>query len=79
MSAMEELKKDKDYIKISIQLTTEALEVLVGRIYEYTVKLTKDNEVDLTEDELQISDKDSAIINLQEYLKIQKKIFDTAA
>ena len=79
MSALEELKKNKDYKKISIQLTTEELEVLVGRIYEYTVKLAKDNKVDLIEDEIQASDKGNAIINLQSYLKAQKRIFDTAA
>lgn len=79
MSALEELKKNKDYKKISIQLTTEELEVLVGRIYEYTLKLAKDNKVDLMEDEIQASAKGNAIINLQTYLKAQKRIFDTAA
>lgn len=79
MFALEELKKNKDYKKISIQLTTEELETLVGRIYEYTVKLAEDNKVDLTEDELQFSDKENAIISLQTYLMAQKRIFDTAA
>ena len=79
MMALEELKKNKDYKKISIQLTTEELEILVGRIYEYTVKLAKDNASDLTEDELHISDKGNAIVNLQTYLKAQKRIFDTVA
>ncbi len=79
MSSLEDLKKHKDYKKISIQLTTEELEVLVGRIYEYTAKLAKNNEVELTEDELLTSDKGNAIINLQTYLKAQKRIFDTAA
>lgn len=78
MSALEELKKNKDYKKISIRLTTEELEVLVGRIYEYTVKLARDNKVDLTEDELRASDKGNVIINLQTYLRTQKRIFDTA-
>lgn len=78
MSALEELKKNKDYKKISIQLTTEELEVLVGRIYEYTVNLAKDNEVDLIADELQIADKGNVIINLQNCLRAQKRIFDTA-
>ena len=51
----------------------------MGRIYEYTVKLAKDNASDLTEDELHISDKGNAIVNLQTYLKAQKRIFDTVA
>ena len=81
MVALEELKKHKNYDKISIQLTTEELEVLVGRIYEYTIKLAKDNNVELTDDEMNASGKQSkgAIIDLQQYLKTQKRIFEAAA
>ena len=81
MVALEELKKHKNYEKISIQLTTEELEVLVGRIYEYTIKLAKDNNVELTDDEMNASGKQSngAIIDLQQYLKTQKRIFEAAA
>lgn len=81
MVALEELKKHKNYDKISIQLTTEELEVLVGRIYEYTVKLAKDNDVELTDDELAAAGNESngAIIDLQKYLKTQKRIFEAAA
>lgn len=78
MSALEELKKHKDYEKISIQLTTEELEVLVGRIYEYTIKLAEDNDVELEADTLNtVEMKNSGtIINLQNYLKAQRKIFE---
>lgn len=81
MVALEELKKHKNYEKISIQLTTEDLEVLVGRIYDYTIKLAKDNNVELTEDELRASRAKNigTIINLQNYLKAQKRIFEEAA
>lgn len=81
MKALEELKKHKNYDKISIQLTAEDLEVLVGRIHEYTIKLAKDNAVELTDDELCASDMESsfAIIDLQKYLKAQKRIFETVA
>lgn len=81
MLALEELKKHKNYDKISIQLTTEELEVLVGCIYDYTIKLAKDNAVELTADEMSASDKKNsgAIIDLQKYLKVQKRIFETAA
>ena len=77
MSALEKLKEHKDYEKISIQLTAEDLEVLVGRIYEYTVKLAKDNEVELTDEELRISKvkNTGTIINLQNCLKAQKRKF----
>ena len=52
MNCLEQLKAHKDYEKISIQLTTEQIEVLVGRIYDYTVKLANDNNVELLEDEI---------------------------
>lgn len=77
MSSLEALKADKNYSKISIQLTSEEIEVLVGRIYEYTLKLVRDNEIEVTEDE--IGSKKDAIINLQSYLKLQKRIFEEAA
>lgn len=77
MEALEALKKHKDYEKISIQLSAEDLEVLVGRIYDYTIKLAADNAVDLSEDELNLNN--GAIINLQSYLKAQKRIFEAAA
>ena len=81
MVALEELKKHKNYDKISIQFTTEELEVLVGRIYDYTIKLAKDNNVELTCDELRTSraKNTGTIINLQNYLKAQKRIFEEAA
>lgn len=81
MATLEKLKEHKDYEKISIQLTAEDLEVLVGRIYEYTVKLAKDNEVELTDEELRISKvkNTGTIINLQNCLKAQKRIFEAAA
>ena len=81
MDALEELKQHKNYEKISIQLATKDLEVLVGRIYEYTIKLAKDNDVELPEDELRASHAKTVgtIINLQNYLKAQKRIFEATA
>lgn len=81
MAALEKLKEHKDYEKISIQLTAEDLEVLASRIYEYTIKLAKDNEIDLTDEELRISKvkNTGTIINLQNCLKAQKRIFEAAA
>jgi len=37
INALEALKKHTDYEKITVQLTADELEVLVSRIYEYTV------------------------------------------
>ena len=77
MAALEALKQHKDYEKISIQLSAEDLGVLVGRIYDYTAKLAADNAVELSDDELNVNN--DAIINLQSYLKAQKRIFETVA
>lgn len=81
IAALENLKEHKDYEKISIQLTSEDLGVLVGRIYDYTLKLAKDNDFDLKGEVLYIADMKDAntIINLQNYLKAQKKIFETVS
>lgn len=79
MNCLENLKKHKDCEKISIQLSTEELDVLVNRIFEYTEKLAKDNSIELTEDEINTHISDGTILNLQRYLKAQKRIFETAA
>lgn len=76
MDSLEELKQN-NYEKIKIELTTEELSVLVNRIYEYTIKLAKDNSVDLADDEL--SSSDNILLNLQKYLLAQKHIFELAA
>ena len=77
MDSLEELKQDKRYEMLKIELTTEELDVLVNRIYEYTVKLASDNAVELTDDEKKSSD--NSILNLQRYLKTQKRIFKSVA
>lgn len=77
MDALEELKQDKRYEMLKIELTTEELDVLVNRIYEYTVKLASDNAVELTDDEKKSSG--NSILNLQRYLKTQKRIFKSVA
>ena len=77
MNALDALKEHKNYEKFRIQLTTEELEILVGRIYEYTVKLAEDNSVKLSETDLRRNK--NAIINLEAYLNTQKRIFESAA
>ncbi len=79
MTCLENLKKHKDYEKISIRLSTEELDVLVNRIFEYTEKLAKDNSIELTEDELNAQISDGTILNLQRYLQAQKRIFEIAS
>ncbi|TJX58547.1 hypothetical protein E8P77_21990 [Soehngenia saccharolytica] len=65
MTCLENLRKHKDYEKISIRLSTEDLDVLVNRIFEYTEELAKDNSIELTEDELNVQISDGTILNLQ--------------
>ena len=77
MKELKALKQHKHYEKISIQLTAEELEVLVGRIYEYTVKLAADNNIELTDEEKSLNR--GAILNLESYLKTQQRIFKVAA
>lgn len=81
MYCLEKLKEHKDYEKFSIQLTTEELEILVGRIYDYTIKLANDNNITLTDEELGASEskETNTIISLQNYLKAQKRIFEEVA
>ena len=77
MSSLEALKADKNYLKISIKLTSEELDILVGRIYEYTLKLASDNEIEIAADDLE-EEKD-VIKNLQSYLNVQRRIFAEGA
>ncbi|MDD4111886.1 MAG: hypothetical protein PHC56_02510 [Herbinix sp.] len=81
MKALDELNQNKDYEKICIQLTTEEIGILLGHIFEYTIKLAEDNNVNLADEGICISDKKDTdtIINLQNYLIAQKKIFEMAA
>lgn len=81
MGVLEKLKKHKDYEKISIQFTTEELQILVGRIYEYTIKLAQDNDIELAANELNAAEMKNpgTITNLRNYLKAQKKIFEAVA
>lgn len=80
MDSLEQLKAHRDYKKISIQLTTEEFEILVRRIYDYTIKLANDNNVEFTDGELEhFTSCADVIINLQSYLKAQKRIFEEDA
>ena len=77
ITALDQLKKHKHYEQFKIELSTEDLDLLVGRIYDYTIKLAENNQVELTEQER--CKTDNSIINLQNYLRTQKRIFEEAA
>ena len=72
MDALEELKQDKRYEMLKIELTTEELDVLVNRIYEYTVKLASDNAVELTDDEKKSSDRQSTGFNIRKHAILKR-------
>lgn len=77
MAVMDKLKLHNDYEKFKIELSTEDLEALVGRIYDYTIRLAENNQVELTNQEC--SRTDNSLLNLQNYLRTQKRIFEEAA
>lgn len=77
LSALEAVKSHKDSSNIIIELSTEELDVLVNRIYEYTKSLAEMNEYPLNAEE--IKKYDDSVDNLQSYLTVQKQIFETAA
>lgn len=77
MAVMDKLKLHNDYEKFKIELSTEDLDVLVGRIYDYTIRLAENNQVELTDQEC--SRTDNSLLNLQNYLRTQKRIFEDVA
>lgn len=79
MDSLETMKLHKNYEKFTIRLTAEELALLVNRIYEYTTKLAQDNSVEIKSEELStMQSSDDAIIYLQKYLELQKRIFEEA-
>lgn len=76
MTALDNLKKHEDYDQFKITLSTEDLDTLVKRIYDYTIQLADNNNVELTEEER--SQTDNSILNLHNYLNTQKRIFVAA-
>lgn len=81
LTALYKLKRSKHYDSICIKLTAEELDVLVTRIYEYTIRLAKDNGVQLAEYSFSAANMKitNTIINLLHYLEAQEEIFATVA
>lgn len=79
VQSIERVKKFKDSGKLVVQLTTEELEILVNRIYKYTLQLANDNKVKIAEDEFANKEYLDSIIKLQVYLRVQRQIFEPAA
>lgn len=77
LNALEAVKSHKDSSNIIIELSTQELDVLVNRIYEYTKCLAEMNEYHLNAEDLEKYD--DSMDNLYSYLTVQKQIFETAA
>lgn len=76
---LDDIKNHKDYEKIRIQLSTEEIGILINIIHQCTEKLAKDNVIELTDEEKLItSNANRDILNLQDYLKVQRRIFEAA-
>ena len=71
MQALNGLRTHKDYDKFKVELSAEDLDVLVNRIYEYTIRLAENNNIPLEEEEQ--TKTNNSIVNLQNYLKTQKR------
>ena len=77
MTALETIRQHKNFEKFSIKLSAEDIDILVGRIYEYTIKLAEDNKY--VWENKEIDNSEGPILTLQKYLKVQKEIFRSAA
>lgn len=77
MSALQLLREDKNYSKYYIQLSAEEIGILVGKIRDYTIDLAKDNDMEFIAEEK--DDSEDMVLNFNNYLEIQKRIFEKAA
>lgn len=79
LESLIKIKEHKCYEKINIKITTEEIGVFINQIHGYTEKLVSDNSFELTEEEkMDIFNENKNIIDLQNYLKVQKRIFEVA-
>lgn len=72
LDLIEALEDSMTSIK-SIKMCPDELLTLVKYIHDYTMKLAKDNDIEITS-----TSDNNPIINMQDYLKVQKKIFESA-
>ena len=77
MKTLENLKYNKNYKNICVQLSIEELDAFANYIYKYTIVLAHRNSFELPDEKFHPND--DAIINLQTCLKTQKRIFEAAA
>ena len=77
ITALDDLKSHKDYDTYKIGISVEDMDLLIEKIHDYTINLANNNQIALTEQECRRTD--DFITNLQNYSKIQKRIFEKVA
>lgn len=77
ITALDDLKSHKDYDTYKIGISVEDMDLLIEKIHDYTINLANNNQIALTEQECHRTD--DFITNLQNYSKIQKRIFEKVA
>lgn len=66
-----------NYITYKIGISVEDMDLLIEKIHDYTINLANNNQIALTEQECRRTN--DFITNLQNYSKIQKRIFEKVA
>jgi len=77
MMDLNEIEKDGGIENLRISLSGWELAVLLQQIQSYTQRLAELNNVELADDEKDLTGE--SIIDIRKYLKIQKRIFETAS
>lgn len=72
--ALDEVKKNYDNGNIDLILSVENINLLVDIVKEYTIKFAEANSFELPD--VNTINNDNKIINLRNYLNIQKEIFE---
>lgn len=79
LKAIDAISSDKNSSKGKVALPVDELAVLVQTIRNYTIDLAKRNAVTVTDIDEDSGEQPSNVIDLQKYLKAQKKIFEQAS
>lgn len=66
-----------NYFTYKIGISVEDMDLLIEKIHDYTINLANNNQIALTEQECRRTN--DFITNLQNYSKIQKRIFEKVA
>ena len=79
-SLMDSLRKIKMlHERKKIHFTFEQINLVLDVFKDYTIRLAKDNDFLIKEDELNTNNSDNVIICFEKYLQVQKNIFESAS